>query len=274
LVVSLRHRPKVRPLVLGAHVTYSLNQVLSRYIESKPFRLLLEGPRQHIPVPATPIPFQSEIIELSRSKKDRDPRDSYRSIAPKDAQANESEDSRSHSSSSSEDDVQLTLTADQEAIKELESMLSRSPDNETAWLKLWNISIKSLPKSIGRGSRARAEISLSILRRAIDGHDSSRYSPRLRLLYLEHGGEIWSEDQVRIEWGNIMSELGDDSSPTWKRGVIWMAWLEWKLSSGRTINEALVEARKALVALTDDAFEMLRVRFCWRMAVFLREAGW
>lgn len=225
-------------------------------------------------MPATPIPFQSEIIEFSRSKKDLDPQDSYRSIALKDGQISESEDSRSHSSASSEDEAQLTLTADQEAIKELESTLSRSPDDETAWIKLWNISIKSVPKSIGRGSCARAEISLSILRRAIDAHDSNKYSPRLRLLYIEHGAEVWSEDQVRIEWGNIMSELGDDCSPIWKRGTVWMAWLEWKLFSSRTINEVLVEARKALAALTDDAFEMLRVRICWRMAVFLREAGW
>jgi hypothetical protein len=227
-----------------------------------------------MPVPATPIPFQAEIIELPHSKKDRDPQDSYRSITLKDDQISDSEDSRSHSSASSDGELQLSLTADQETIKELENILSRSPDDETAWIKLWNISIKSVPKSMGRGSRAQAEISLSILRRAIDAHDSNRYSPRLRLLYIEHGAEIWSEDQIRVEWGNIMSELGDNRSPVWKRGVIWMAWLEWKLFSSRTINEALVEAKKALVALSDDVFEMLRVRICWRMAVFLREAGW
>lgn len=210
-------------------------------------------------------------MELSRPKKTKEPEETYRSIvAPN--EASDSEDSRSELSASS-DELELSLSADQEAMKELEVILNRSPDSETAWLKLWDISLKSVPKTTSRGVNARADISLSILRRALDSHDENKESPRLRLLYIQQASQIWSDDRIRAEWDNLLSQLGGTGTAVWKRGVVWAAWLEWRLSNSPSVNEAIIDTKRAILELKDDSFEMLKVRICWRIAIFLKEAG-
>lgn len=245
---------------------------MGRYTDAKLSKKLLEGPRQHIAVPPQSSGPLGEFTPLSTRKKGQaDPIETYRSIL--EDKENDSDGSHSQASLSSSEDEGVTLTADQEAIKELEAILDHRPDDEQAWLRLWEISTRSLPRTMGRSTQVRTEISLSILRKAMDAHKNNRESLRLRLLYIEYGSPTWSDERTRREWDDLLDELGGAQVPIWKRTIVWMAWLERQFVSRPTVGEALEAAKQLMAALSEKEFEMLWVRMCWRIAIFMRESG-
>ena len=223
-------------------------------------------------IPALPAPSSGEFIALSEHKElqDDDVHDSYRSIERR--QSHES-DSDASSSQSSESESGHTLTAEQHTIKALEMTLGSSPSDIESWLKLLDISTKSLSVLTKQATRARAEISVSLLRRAIDAHPDNIASFQLRLLYLEQCCELWSEEKLREEWEDVLNSLGSPQSPPWKRAIVWLNWLEWRLVANSTVVGALNDTKRLFAMLHGERFMRVRVRLCWRVAVFLREAG-
>lgn len=224
-------------------------------------------------IPALPAPSSGEFIALSDHKKarDEDVHDSYRSIERR--RSDESDSDASDPQSSESESGGHTLTAEQHTIKALETTLRSSPSDISSWLKLLEISIKSLSVLTKQATRARAEISVSLLRRAIDTHPDNIASFRLRLLYLEHGSELWSEEKLREEWEDVLNSLGSPQSPPWKRAIVWLNWLEWRLVANSTVVGALNDAKRLFAMLHGEQFVRVRVRLCWRVSVFLREAG-
>jgi hypothetical protein len=224
-------------------------------------------------IPASPAPSSGEFIALSEHKKvqDDDVHDSYRSIERR--RSHESDSDASDSQSSESESGGHTLTAEQHTIKALETALASSPSDIASWLKLLDISVKSLSVLTKQATRARAEISVSLLRRAIDAHPDNAASFRLRLLYIEHGSELWSEEMLRGEWEDVLNSMGSPQSPPWKRAIVWLNWLEWRLVANSTIVSALNDAKRLFAMLHGEQFARVKVRLCWRVAVFLREAG-
>jgi len=235
----------------------------------------MEGPRRLLAIPTSPDPASGEFIALSKGKKmhDEDVHESYRSIE-RGTSNDDNSDASSHRSFSSSSDAGVhTLTAEQHTIKTLEMALASSPNDTISWLRLLDSSVRSLPVSTKRATRARAEISVSLLRRAIDAHSDNATSLRLRLLYLEHGSEIWSEETLREEWERTLNSLGASHCPSWKRVVVWLNWIDWRLIANRTMTTALNDAKRVFAQFHGEEFARVRVRLCWRVAVFLREAG-
>jgi hypothetical protein len=224
-------------------------------------------------IPASPAPSSGEFIALSEHKKtqDDDVHDSYRSIERR--KSDESDSDASGSQSSESEFGSNTLTAEQRTIKALETTLGSSPSDIESWLKLLDISIKSLSVLTKQATRARAEISVSLLRRAIDAHPDNAASFRLRLLYIEHGSELWSEEMLREEWEDVLTSLGSPQSPPWKRVIVWLNWLEWREVANSTVTGAVNDAKRVFAMLHGEQFALVRIRLCWRVAVFLREAG-
>lgn len=216
-------------------------------------------------------------ISRSRTHQNQDPQDSYRRITTEENQGSDSEASMSLSSneSSKDDDEegQRTLTAEQESIKNIESILSRSPDDEDAWLRLLDLSIRSISPRSKRAMHARADISVSILERAINSHPNNKTSPRLRLLHVEFGSEFWPHERIDKEWNDVLSSFDAPSMVSWKRCTVWMAYLEWRIANNRTIDATIADGERAMKALQENKYEMVRVTILWRVAVFLREAG-
>lgn len=130
-------------------------------------------------------------------------------------------------------------------------------------------------------ARARADIKLSVLDRAIRIHRKNEASIELRVKWLNAGAEIWDRDKLEMEWEQAVIELGgptgDGKAEKGLRNRIWEEWLRWRISSaGRGSRKAagvggiVSDIRRAMDNIEG---EMARVKFLWRLAVILRGAG-
>ena len=168
--------------------------------------------------PSTPLlPADPDCIKVtSRTHTPDDPLTSYRAITASEAEPRESDSEHTDSvhGLTSEDEGRpsgepyVHLTAQQEAIKEQESILARDPTLISSWFSLIRLSIAQSPITARRGPAARAEISLAILKRALDAHPHNQTSIRLRVSYLDAGGEIRRKDEQANEWESALNDLG------------------------------------------------------------------
>ncbi|KAG8824661.1 hypothetical protein FRC18_010478 [Serendipita sp. 400] len=251
-----------------------------RYVDSKSYRLLTESRRRLVPIPSKPVVTYGDFISIKKrpSPEHVDPRETYRSItaehAPQHSDDDESERKSSPEISDEEDEAEGTsLPAEQETIRNLEESLRKKPTDESNWLRLIELSTAFVTVRTKRAAHARTEIALSIIRRAWDANLENQNSVRLWLLYLRYGDEIWTKEDSERQWTKMIQTLGHEQAPSWKREIAWMARLDWKLGACSSISDALRSGKGALSMLQGPQYEMMRVRICWRMATFLREAG-
>lgn len=249
-----------------------------RYTDFKSLKALVEGPHRLLLPAKTSLTTYGEFIPLGKSTRSEDihPEDSYRSIVPEpppDSDPELEQESGRSDTNSGDEFEGTTLPAEQEKMKSLEETVRRAPQDEQSWLHLLSVSIDSISNRTKRGVKAKAEIATSILKRALDAHRDNEASPRLRLLYIMYGEEIWDEEKTRRSWNSLLSDFGGNDVPPWKQALIWMTFLDWSIINRPSISEALDDARRALAQLQGSEFEMARVRILWRIAVFLREAG-
>jgi len=166
---------------------------------------------------------------------------SYRSIEKTNANSDsesESDAGESDFGDSSEEDVTPSShTATLRSINERLAADSRSISN---WLSLLSHTLLTVPTTSKNATRARSEISISILARAI-AVDGNSHSYVLRLKYLQAGEEIWHESKLRAEWEDALRNV---------KGVeIWMEWFEWRIRKGTKGISAVVEdAKRALTS--------------------------
>ncbi|KAF8898878.1 NRDE-2, necessary for RNA interference-domain-containing protein [Infundibulicybe gibba] len=211
------------------------------------------------------------FLPLPSRRGGRNPEDTYRSIATKINDSSDESSSESDiapgSEDSDENDDQSQLPAHQTTSKLLEQELSANPTSVTTWLSLLSHNLSTIPIASKNATKARSEISCSILSRAIAASPQNAASKVLRLKYLKSGEEIWHESKLRAEWDVAFKAGGID---------IWMEWLEWRIRKGNTGLEGILEdAAKVLQVLgSDDESEVGRVRVLWRVAVALHSAGY
>ncbi|KAH9837066.1 NRDE-2, necessary for RNA interference-domain-containing protein [Rhodofomes roseus] len=192
---------------------------------------------------------------------------SYRSITASrhDANADESESSEDEGEESSGDDSDTTpMTSLQVTLKSLEERLSADPASVPTWLSLLSHTLSTVPITSKNAPKARSEITLSILQRALSAHPQNASSKVLRLRYIKAGEETWHESKLRAEWEDALKVGGIE---------MWMEWLDWRIRKGEKGVEGIVEdAKRVLGAVIGDEIGMLRV--LWRVAVGFRDAGY
>ncbi|KAG5647613.1 hypothetical protein DXG03_008966 [Asterophora parasitica] len=170
--------------------------------------------------------------------------ETYRSITASKDDADslsESSDASNHSSDdegSEDEDEAITLTALQETLKELEQQLTRDPTSIDKWLQLLSHTLSTIPITSKNATKARSEITLSILARALAADIRNGTSKFLRLRYMKAGEEVWHESKVRAEWEDALKFGGVE---------IWMEWLEWRIR----------QAHAGLDGIVDDAVRIL-----------------
>jgi len=191
---------------------------------------------------------------------------SYRSIeGPKEGSLSDvdSPSESEVSQSSDDDDADTTLlTSHQEKTKELEQGLFADPSSVPTWLSLLAHSLSQIPVTSKNAVKARSEIALSILSRALSSSPSNAYSVALRLKYLQAGEEVWPEQRLKEEWDGLLSTTDSE---------ILMSWFEWKIRKGHGGMEGVIEEAAKLLKIMADDVDWLRL--VWRTAVVLKQAG-
>lgn len=205
-----------------------------------------------------------------RSGKARSEDQTYRSITRRsvnpDSDSSGSSESEREDDLTSDDEADATpLTALQIKLKELEQQISADPSNVHTWLSLLWYSLSNVPITSKNANRARTDIAVSVLARALSAHPKNRNSTPLRLKYIKAGEEVWHESKLRSEWENALQEVNDVD--------VWIAWFDWRLRKGeRGIEGMMQDASRVLKSLQHD--EVGQLRMIWRVAVALRDAGY
>lgn len=155
------------------------------------------------------------------------------------------------------------LTSRQMAIKKLEEKLRGDPSSVQSWLNLLSHSISAVPLDTKNSAKARAEITESILSRAVSAHPSNKASIALRLKYLRAGEQVWSEKKLQHEWDEALALQSTE---------VWMAWLDWKLLTSKSgLDGIMDDVAHALKQSKHTEIGSLRIQ--WRAAVILQQAG-
>ena len=221
------------------------------------------------------------IAVTSRRHVKDDPLTSYRAITASEARPHDTDSEHTDSihGLTSEDEggpsgePRIHLTARQEAIKELEAILTRDSTSIDSWFSLIRLSVADSPVTSRRGPMARAEISLAILKRALNSHPQNRASVRLQVAYLEAGEEIWQRGEQAKEWEAALVTLGGPGHDLSNREMIWSAWLSWVMRNAKNVDDFLSAFRRVFAVFNLEEAEVIRVRLLWRLCVHLHESG-
>ncbi|OBZ78739.1 Protein NRDE2 [Grifola frondosa] len=200
--------------------------------------------------------------------RDRVNDQSYRSItqSQNETDSDMSESSSEEDESSGDESDTTSVTSLQATLKALEERLTADPSSIPTWLTLLSHTLSTVPPTTKNANRARAEIALSVLSRAIHAHPSNSHSRVLRLKHLKAGEEVWHESRLQFEWEDAL-KVGDIE--------LWMEWLDWKIRRCEKGMEGLVEASgRVLRALDIGGKDIGKLRVFWRTAVGFRDAGY
>ncbi|KAJ3515279.1 hypothetical protein NLJ89_g1854 [Agrocybe chaxingu] len=194
--------------------------------------------------------------------------DSYRSITRDDGNNSDSSSpSRDEDmDSSGEEGYAITLTAHQELLKSLEQVLTVNPQSIDKWVSLLDHTLSTIPVTSKNATKARSEISVSILSRALAADPQNAKNKILRFMYLKAGEETWHESKLRFEWEDALKVGGIE---------IQMEWLEWRIRKGNNGVDGVVEsARRVLADLrAGEEGDIGKVRVFWRVATVIKNAG-
>ncbi|KAF8575509.1 hypothetical protein K439DRAFT_1398173 [Ramaria rubella] len=268
---------------------YTDPQSLATLTSTRPRRLLtsssdLKGKDKLHP----DVTSQAEYVRLPsrRGRSSGEPLSSYRSIhTTNDDDVNSDSDASSFApegvgGSSSESDAEDTTarTAHQHSLAALEAALQKDPTSLPTWLALLDQTLSTVPPSAKSSlARARAEIKLSVLERAIRTHRKNKASVEMRVKWLNAGAEIWDREKLDKEWDEAVKELGgkgiDDTGGSGARNTMWEEWLRWRIrSAGRATGvEGIIEDARRVIENIDG--ETSKVKVLWRTAAILKEAG-
>jgi len=200
------------------------------------------------------------------SRHGRQNNQSYRQITlAKNGSDSESSEASSDDSSNSDSDS-MPLTSHQQTLKSIEQQITSDPSSVTAWLSLLSQSLSTVPHTSKNATKARSEIALSILSRALSSHPQNSTSKVLRLKYLKAGEEVWHESKLRAEWEEGLNGGGIE---------IWMEWMEWRIRrAAKGIKGVVEDGERVLCSLGDgEDDEIAKLRVLWRVAVALANAG-
>lgn len=235
--------------------------------DSKTRRLLQAAPTRRL-IQASDKAYKYEEVDgflrLPSSKRSAKEIEDYRDIA-----ADPAVDSDFLSSSSGEEDSDAEDSdfapgdSRQATLKELESQLTSDPTSIPTWFALLSNTLSTVPLQSKNAPKVRAEMSLSILTRALSAHPSNEKCVKLRLKLLSVGEELWNSETLHDEWEKALN-IGNTE--------LWMSWLDWRIRTPQNGLDGLIrDAERVLFAMGKDEVAALRV--FWRVAIAFRDAG-
>ncbi|KAI0756690.1 NRDE-2, necessary for RNA interference-domain-containing protein [Daedaleopsis nitida] len=237
--------------------------------DSSTLRLLVDGPKRTLLASSEDkYKYREEdgFLRISTNKP-RTETQTYREIELSKQAYDSDESEHSDNDASSDEDSDTTpLTSSKSTITLLEERLAHNPCDVSTWISLLSHSLSNVPITSKNASRARNEISLSILKKALSAHPDNGRSTILRLKYLRAGEELWEDAKLLAEWEDAIKM---DSTE------LWMSWLDWRVRHAHDLLDTLVDdfTRIARALMTrGDETGLLRAQ--WRTAVALRDAGY
>ncbi|KAG8969019.1 hypothetical protein FRC03_004986 [Tulasnella sp. 419] len=218
-------------------------------------------------------------LPSTRVKQSKEP--AYRSITA--AEADEESDASSsssssqggrHSNASDEEFTVPSTSAFTERNIALTQATKSNPTSASAWMNLLRHSASSAPTQ-----QARAEISLSILDKALDAHYSNKHNPAFLCQYLLFGSLIWPAAKLRDEWEIAVKKVEIHRRDLFEQTTLWMDYLTFKLKDSGIdgLQEAVARVWQAVArAEVAQVFELecFKLRVLWRCCVGLAEAGY
>lgn len=236
--------------------------------DPKTRRLLLAPPTKTLLASSSKVYKYEEVDGFLRlpSSKTHGPRDesSMETTVDRYAESESSGLTSGEDVDSDSDSDNITLDSRQVTLKELEEKLASDPTSITTWMSLLSHSLSSVPIESKNAPKARAEISLAVLSRAMSAHPDNKRSMRLRLEFLSVGEELWSNERLYEEWEDALSL---------NHAELWMAWLDWRIRTYRDgIDRVMSDAERLQAVFEGNEVEKLRV--FWRVAVAFRDAGY
>lgn len=191
----------------------------------------------------------------------------YRSVTRQQEHFDSDSQSSASDDSSGDESGAPILTSHQLSLKTLEQQLAANPCSVETWLSLVRHSLSNIPVTSKNATKARAEITLTILTRARAAHTHNRSSRILFLKYLRAGEEVWHESKTKAEWEEALKLGGIE---------IWMEWLEWRIrTAARGVDTLVTDATRVLSALgSSGSHEIDKLRIVWRIAVAFQQAGY
>jgi hypothetical protein len=247
---------------------------MSELTEEKASKILLQGPtRRIVPQKRQPLISSSDdFLPLFKLRgghpfKDKQPM----SIEFLNDALNSDSETSSSGDDASEDSIEeysrsIRLSLHQLKLKELNDLVANQPQSSQHWLELLKQMLSVISLSSKNARRVRAEVTLSVMERALKAHPANQSSKNLKLAYIKAGGAVWDREKVDAEWKEAL-KLGDAD--------VWMEWLEWRLQHCKTGVDAIV--KDASIILTEvkqqENCEMIALRIFWRLAAALRQAG-
>lgn len=193
----------------------------------------------------------------------------YRSLSKVEADDNSDSSSPSEgdddSPDSDENDTPV-LSTHQESLRLLEQELEANPRTVSKWFALLNQTLSTIPFTSKNATKARSEITVSVIARALSADPQNKLDRHLRLTYLRAGENIWHESKLRSEWEDTLKVGGVE---------IQLEWLEWKIRNGHQgIDGVLESATRALTSLgIGEEADIGKIRIFWRVAVAIKKAG-
>ncbi|KAF6766535.1 NRDE-2, necessary for RNA interference-domain-containing protein [Ephemerocybe angulata] len=256
----------------------SRNNKLSSITDSRTRSLLALPPNRRV-IQSDENGKYTEVdgfIRLPTRRGKSSPEDTYRSILeanPGDSTGSESDSSAGSSDEGGSDDEvggdKLPETSQQAQLRTLEERLAEDKGEVGTWLELLDATLSSIPITSKNATKARCDITVALLERAIKSHSTCNASPILRIKYLKAGEEVWSPAQLKEQWEAALG-LGDVA--------LWLEWLEWRMRHRRDGLDGLVEDVTRLLSSppfqgeTADV-ELARIRAFWRTLVAIQSAG-
>jgi len=221
---------------------------------------------------STRYPEVEGFIRLPSRKGKTKPEDTYRSITESrggDSSASESESSEGDTDDEEEMQDTLRETSQQAQLRDLENRLLVNKGSVQTWLELLEVTLSSIPISSKNAKRARSDITLSILERALQADPATKTSPLLRVKYLKAGEDIWDEAQLLAQW-EVALDLDD--------AALWIEWLEWRIRRNKQGVDGLFEDANRVLSsapFQQDTIEseLARLRIFWRTLLAVQAAG-
>ena len=202
------------------------------------------------------------FLRLPSAKSSQKDVEEYRDITTNTG-SDDSDSSTGDEETDDEDRDAAPLNARQATLRDLEERLTTEPSSVDTWIALLTCSLSVVPLHSKDASKVRAEISLSILTRALAAHPNNQRSVILRLKLLSVGEELWGNERLHEEWEEAL-KIGNPE--------LWVKWLDWRIRVLRSgIDGIVLDGQRVLAALGMD--EVSKLRVLWRIAVAFREAG-
>ncbi|WVQ61954.1 uncharacterized protein L199_000087 [Kwoniella botswanensis] len=176
---------------------------------------------------------------------------------------------------------------------ETEQYLKSHPGVIDRWIKYSQLHLKLSPDltsksdaaQISTKTRAEAEVTLSILSRALDAEEANFNSEKLHLAYLKAAEQFWPNDKVTNRWKNVLRELSEKNDQV-DMMDLWLGYITWRegdgfgKGDGGGVDEVVEVYEECIGKLKESdkgdtqAREENLVYLFLRACLFLKQAGY